>query len=730
MILDKVVSRFRNSGYAYPEQWLIDWFRGGSETDAGVTIGPHSALKIAPYYQAINIISSDIGKISLPVYKRTDKGRERDRKHKAYRLTMHEFNDAMTADVGKQTLQAHALGWGNGRAAILRDNAMNPIGLFPLLPDRTETKFVEGEVWHRTRIGEAQEERWYRDENVLHIKGLGYDGITGYSVAQMARNSLGLSLAAERHASNLLKNGAMPGVLLEAEGKISRPDALQLIADWDKWHAGTANAGRTGLTTQGIKAKAMPGMTNKDAEFLDSRKFQRVEVASWFNLPPHKLGDDARISYNSLEQENLSYTQGCLLFWFVRWQNECWRKLLTEREKETESHYFEFFVDMLASVDFPAKVEALNMLVAATIFNPNEAREKLNMNHREGGDKYENPNTTSGPAAEQPAPEPVKPKIPSPKQVAERILPQVIAFVKSQEDMRGPQGERGEAGPQGPVGPQGEPGIAGRDGVDGRDGIQGERGEPGAPGIQGEAGPAGPIGPMGPQGLQGEVGPQGEQGIRGEVGPQGPKGDLGPAGEDGKRGLDGPKGDTGEPGAEGRPGRDGERGPQGAAGKDGEPSIYGRCLDTLSEAIAQEASIVNHHAATSKNFTGWFETWYPKRLLAFSAVMKRLGADSALAVEHCSESQAQLVALTERTTMDKLAEDTRTLTATWHERAVVLARRIAGGTLPDLPIDPGTMVTTPSGIGTVAAVEADWRYQVECGEDSVTLNAKDVEEIG
>jgi HK97 family phage portal protein len=697
MILDKVVSRFQNSGYANPEQWLIDWFRG-PETDSGVSIGPHSALKIAPYYQAINIISSDLGKISLPLYKRTDKGRDRDRKHKAYRLMMHEFNDAMTADVGKQVLQAHALGWGNGRAAILRDTrTMDPIGLFPLLPDRTETKVVEGEIWHITRIGENKEPRYYRDENVLHIKGLGYDGITGYSVATMARNSLGLSLAAEKHASNLLRNGAIPGIVLEAEGKISRPDALQLIADWDKWHAGTANAGRTGLTTQGIKVKAMDPMKNTDAQFLESRKFQRVEIASWFNLPPHKLGDDSRISYNSLEQENLSYTQGCLLFWFVRWQNECRRKLLFEREKEADTHYFEFFVDMLASVDFPAKVAALNTLVAATIFNPNEAREKLNMNHREGGDVYENPNTNSREEDKEPEPEPPKPAI-KPKQL--------LNLMAKDERFRGQQG------------------------IPGPKGDTGERGEPGEVGPQGEVGPAGP---QGVPGIQGEEGLQGEPGIRGEIGPQGPQGDAGPPGSDGERGiqgLDGPQGPPGPAGAEGPRGVPGEKGQAGPQGKDGAPSIYGRCLDTLSEAIAQEASIVNHHAAESKNFTGWFETWYPKRLLSFSAVIKRLGADSSLAVEHCADSQAQLVALTERTTMDKLAEDTRLLTSSWHERAVVLARRIAGGSLPDLPIDPGTMVATPAGIGTVAAVEADWRYQVECGDESIELKAKDVEAIG
>lgn len=652
MILDTVVKRFRNSGYANPEQWLIDLFRGGVESDSGVAIGPQNALKYAPYYQAINIISSDIGKITLPLLKRTTKGRERDTKHRAYRLTMHEFNDAMTADVGKQLLQSHALGWGNGRAAILRDNAENPLGLFPLLPDRTETKVVKGEIWHITKIGENREERAYRDENVLHIKGLGFDGITGYSVARMAANSLGLSIAAEKHANSLFKNGAIPGIVLEAEGKISRPDALQLIQDWDKWHAGTTNAGRTGLTTQGIKVKAMDPMKNTDAQLLESRKFQRAEVASWFNIPPHKLGDDSRISYNSLEQENLSYLQGCLLFWFVRWQNECRRKLLTEREKETDSHYFEFFVDILASVDFPAKVEALNKLVASTIFNPNEAREKLNMNHREGGDAYENPNTNSREESPKPEPEPVKPKIPSPRQVAEKILPQVIAFVKSQEDMRGPQGETGQQGEPGPKGETGE---------------------------RGETGPAG------------ETGPQGIPGIT----------------------ITGPQG---EPGQQGQP---------------GEPSLYGRCLDIISSAVQSEASIVRHHSAHAKNFTAWFETWYPKWEGKFEADLERLGADPILAQEHCAESMSQLVKLTETATITTLVADVQTLTAAWAERGVILARRIAGTSLPNTALTPETVVSTAGGLGTIKEIDSDWRYQVELQDGTrATLAGKELEVLG
>lgn len=714
MILDGIFA----ATYRNPEQWMLD-FWGGSESDSGVRVNPTTAMNHASYFQGVQLISGDIGKIGLPLYKRTSDGRDRDRKHPSYRLLNYEFNDMMTADVGKQILQAHALTWGNGRGAIVRNGLGDPLAIVPLMPDRTKTIVERGEVWHLTKIGDDTEYTPFRDENVLHIKGLGFDGITGYSVATMARNSLGLGFAAEKHASYLFKNRAIPGVVLESEGKVDEPTAKKLLADWDKRHAGVENTARTALLHSNVKAKEL-GMSSLDAQLLETRKFQRQEIASWFNLPPHKLGDDSRISYNSLEQENLSYLNTCLLFWFVRWQQECRRKLLREREKEADSHYFEFFVDLLASVDFPSKVAALNTLVAATIFNPNEAREKLNMNHRDGGDVYENPNTNSRQDA-TPAPEP----------------------------KAGPPGPAGPAGPRGEAGPQGIQGIAGRDGINGEMGPQGLQG---LPGIQGEVGPRGEVGPMGPQGLPGingeagPAGPRGEQGIRGEIGPQGepgpqgiqglagpigPQGDVGPRGEDGMPGIQGEIGPIGPQGAIGPQGLAGDRGERGPEGKEGAPSFYGRCLDTLSEAVAQEASIVRHHAAVAKKFIGFLDDWYPKRRASFTALLKRLGGDESLGIEHCNESVAQLMDLAGRSTAETFEKDVIVLTASWHERAITLARRIAGGgDNRNLPLEPGTMVATPAGLGTVTAVQSDWRYQVECGDQNLTVSEGDIEVIG
>ena len=642
MILDTLVHGLRNSTYRSPEPWFMEWWYGGAPSDSGVQVNAKTALSYAPVWECVSFIAGDLGKLPLPLYKRTDKGREKDVKHPAYKLLMHEPNDAMTADVVKEVVQSHALLWGNGKAAIIRNNAMQPIGLVPVLPHRHETRVVDGVKVHLVKMGDAEEPRVVLDRDMLHIKGPSYDGIDGYSMVGLARNSFGMGLAAEKHGNSLFKNNAIPPLVLTTDARLQEKDAKQMLQDWERFHAGAENAGKTGLLHSGTKPHLL-SMPQKDAQWLETRKFERSVVAGWFKMPPSKIGADDHINYNSLEHFALAYLEGCLMYWFVRWQQECRRKLLTERQKEEDSHYFEFHVDALVSVDFATKVEALTKLIAAEIFNSNEAREKLNMNHRAGGDKYQNPNTKAEPKTVEPKREPARQPRPTPEEIEDIAA---VLSGKYQAQLRG------EPGPQGP------------------------RGEPG------------------PQGERGEQGPQGEPG---------------PAGSDG---------------------RDGEPGPQGPKGDAGEPSYYGRCLDTLTELVATEASTVCYHAEHAKNFVERIEAWYPKWRESLKAHFIRLGADPSLASEHCEESLRQVMEL--RTTKEDMPRNVRALTDSWSSRAVALARRLAGDPSIEVALSPGTTVASAQhGLGTISGINAEWRYDVTLQDGSThNLAGGDLEVIG
>lgn len=389
-------SRIRNTDARNPASWFVDWIRGGVESDSGIAVNGKTVLAYAPFWQGVNVVCGDLGQMPLCVYKRSSEGREEDVRHPAYRLLRRRPNSMMNAGIFKSLLQSHALCWGNGRAGIVRDSRGRPMELVPFLPDRSYEDVIDGKLFHLTKLGDDQKYTAFADEHVLHIKGLGFDGITGYSVISLAKNSVGLGLAAEKHGNRMFRNGAAGRVVLEGEGKFGPEAAKQLLHDWEQMTAGIDNVGKTALLQGGIKAHVL-SMSNHDAEWLGTRRAQRGEVANWLNLPPHKVGDDSRISYNSLEQENQAYLDGSLGWWFNVWEEECDEKLLSEQEKRTESHYAEFMTQKRLRADIEKRYAAYAVGISHEFLSPDEVRAKENMNKRPDGKGgvYRNPNTKS-----------------------------------------------------------------------------------------------------------------------------------------------------------------------------------------------------------------------------------------------------------------------------------------------------------------------------------------------
>lgn len=412
-MLKQLVRTLRNEPYSEgtnsttisPARWFLDFLRGGAESDSGVVVNGKTALSFAPVWQAVNCIAGDMGQLPLVTYQETADGRERARNHAAYRLLRRRPNRMMNACTFKETLQQHVLMWGNGRAGIVRDSRGRPTQLVPFLPDRSYEKIVDGKLWHLTRLGDSQEEKAFADEHVLHIKGLGFDGISGYSVISMARNNWGLGMAQEKHGNRALKNVAQPGTILETDATFSEPDALKLLADWEAMQAGLDNTLRTALLQRGVKAKTL-SMPLKDAEWIEGRKLSRLEAAGWFNLPPHKLGVGDRNGYRGIEHEQQTYLNMSLMRWLIAWQEECDEKLLTEAEKLAESHYCEFNTAALLRGDLLNRYRAYQIGIVNEWLSPDEVRQRENMNKRPDGKGgvYRNPNTRSDRATKPAAP--------------------------------------------------------------------------------------------------------------------------------------------------------------------------------------------------------------------------------------------------------------------------------------------------------------------------------------
>jgi HK97 family phage portal protein len=399
--------RADSSGITHPRQWLIDWITGG-ESDAGVTVNAEKSLTYATIWQACSVICGDVGQLPMNVYRRTgedDLDKEIDRKHPAFRLVRHRPNPVMSWQDFSETMQLYALLWGNGVAEIKRDNRGRPVQLTPLLPDRTWLEIVDGKPWIVTRQGENREDLGsYRKipcEDVLHLRGLSWTGLWGINVVSKARNSFGLALGQEKYANKFFGNHQMPAGVLEHPGKFQDDKAIErLRKDWEKIHQGLDNVGRVAILEQGMKFNAA-SFNNRDSQWLEGRKFQRGEIASWFNLPPHKVGDLEKATFTNIEEQNRSYLQTSLMRWLVKWCEECREKLLTEREKETDSHFFEYNVAALLRGDIKSRYEAYQTgLGGAPFLTQNEVRRFESLPGVEGGDEIRQPLNMDDPGGE------------------------------------------------------------------------------------------------------------------------------------------------------------------------------------------------------------------------------------------------------------------------------------------------------------------------------------------
>ncbi len=369
---------------------LVQLF-GTDKTASKVRIDAFTSLTISSVWQAVNVIAGGVAQLPLITYERDQNGnRDRATKHSVYQLLKRRPNRFMTALQFKMTLQSHVLLWGNAYAHIQRDVMGNPIAMYPLLPHLTRPVVDErGNLTYETQIGPEGYRKFkvIKAQDVLHLRGLGFDGLQGYSVVSMARESFGLAKAAERHGATYFGNYATPQGILKVPGpRPTNEQMAQTKADWKKLNSGD-NEHDVAVLYGGMEFTPM-SMSNKDSQFLESRQFNRSEVASWFNLPPHKVGDLSRATFSNIEEQNSDYLNTSLMFWLCVWQEECGDKLLSDKEKEEESHYMEFNTAALLRGNTKSRYESYAIGVTNGWVSRNEVRQKENLNRVDGLDEF------------------------------------------------------------------------------------------------------------------------------------------------------------------------------------------------------------------------------------------------------------------------------------------------------------------------------------------------------
>ena len=381
---DKPQNRTAGSNYAF--------FMGG--TTSGKTVTERSAMQMTAVYSCVRILSEAVAGLPLHLYKYTDSGgKAMALDHSLYRLLHDEPNPEMSSFVFRETLMTHLLLWGNAYAQIIRNGKNEIVALYPLMPNKMSVdRDEDGRLYYTYYRGndEAIKNKEFavtlQPSDVLHIPGLGFDGLVGYSPIAMAKNAIGMAIACEEYGAKFFANGAAPGGVLEHPGTIKDPQRVR--ESWQSTFGGSGNANKIAVLEEGMKYTPI-GISPEQAQFLETRKFQINEIARIFRVPPHMVGDLEKSSFSNIEQQSLEFVKYTLDPWVIRWEQSIQRSLLSRDEKAV--YFVKFNLEGLLRGDYQSRMNGYAIGRQNGWMSANDIRELENLDHipvEDGGDLY------------------------------------------------------------------------------------------------------------------------------------------------------------------------------------------------------------------------------------------------------------------------------------------------------------------------------------------------------
>lgn len=380
----KIDNRTVGSSYSF--------YMGGSS--AGKNVNERSAMQMTAVYSCVRILAEAVAGLPLHLYRyKGDGGKERAIDNNLYHLLHDEPNKEMSSFIFRETLMTHLLLWGNAYAQIIRNGKGEVVALYPLMPNKMQVDRDEnGELCYiYTRSSDEAKTMegvtvYLTPRDVLHIPGLGFDGLVGYSPIAMAKNAIGLAIATEEYGAKFFANGAAPSGVLEHPGTIKDPSRLR--ENWNSTFGGSANSGKVAVLEEGMKYTPI-SISPEQAQFLETRKFQIDEIARIFRVPPHMVGDLEKSSFSNIEQQSLEFVKYTLDPWVIRWEQSLSRALLNEDEKR--KYFFKFNLEGLLRGDYESRMSGYAVARQNGWMSANDIRELENMDKisaEDGGDLY------------------------------------------------------------------------------------------------------------------------------------------------------------------------------------------------------------------------------------------------------------------------------------------------------------------------------------------------------
>ena len=360
------------------------FYFGTSGSGKSVTV--QSAIQLSTVYACVRVISETIASLPLGIYETVNDGNEKATDHPLYRLLHDEPNSEMTSFVFREVMLAHLLLYGNSYSQIIRSGKNQVIGLYPLLPDHMDVdRDSKGNLTYTYTTSDGKTVS-IKPRDVLHIPGLGFDGVMGYSPIALEKNAIGLGIASEEYGSKFFSNGARPSGILTHPNTVKNPKALR--ESWNSAYGGSSNSNRVAILEEGMKFEPI-AIPNNEAQFLETRKFQVDEICRIFRVPPHLVGNLEHATFSNIEHQSIDFAVHTIRPWLVRIEQAMNRALLSDQEKGR--FFVQFNIDGLMRGDYKSRMEGYAIGRQNGWLSANDIRALENQNPipaDQGGDAY------------------------------------------------------------------------------------------------------------------------------------------------------------------------------------------------------------------------------------------------------------------------------------------------------------------------------------------------------
>jgi HK97 family phage portal protein len=352
---------------------------------SGKIVNERSSMQTTAVFACVRIIAETVASLPLHTYKYKGEGKEKMYTHPLYKLLHDEPNPEMTSFTLRETMMTHLLLWGNSYCQIIRNGKGEVMNLYPLLPDKMMLDRDNNGNLYYAYIKEGVS-HYLGPEDVLHVPGLGFDGVMGYSPVALAKNAIGLNIAAEEYGGRFFANNATPSGILSTSGTIKEPSKVRDA--WQAAYGGTNNSNKVAVLEDGLQYQAI-SMPNSDAQFLETRKFQIEEICRIFQVPPHMVADLSKSSFSNIENQSISFVVHTIRPWLVRLEQAMNRKLFLEEEKG--QCFVSFNASALMRGDYKSRMDGYSIGIQNGFFSVNDVRRMENMDpisQKDGGDLY------------------------------------------------------------------------------------------------------------------------------------------------------------------------------------------------------------------------------------------------------------------------------------------------------------------------------------------------------